>query len=240
MSTDLETRMALRGTQLTIVSERDVGDNYELCEELDSVEPVDRVHPNGISRFVAIVVHAAQERGHAKAMQRYGLGGGFRGGQLYVENWKGAPIALWDVVVNNINFLVIGPRTFKEHNNHIYLVERMIDNEIKSLGLNDVSTQLFKTHAPERDSATSFKNISMEERLEKLIQQSSEEEDRYTKERRKLLDASGRSVHQIQSPPRENLQQYEENRESPLTDTYDTYQNDGIWQVLETQFHVPQ
>ena len=101
MSAYLYTAMALRGTQLTICNERDVGNDYDLCEELYRVEPVDGVHRNDISRFVAIVVHFVQERGHARAIHRYGLGG-FRDGKLYVNNWNRVPIALWDVVVNNI------------------------------------------------------------------------------------------------------------------------------------------
>jgi hypothetical protein len=66
----------------------------------------------------------------------------------------------------------------------------MIDNEIRSLELNNVSTsQLFNTQ-PERHSPNSFLNLSMEERLELLIQQSIEE-NKFIEERRRFLETRG-------------------------------------------------
>jgi len=172
MSTDIYNLMALKMSQLTICNERDVKDNESLVEELFHIESVNGVHSDDISRFVAIVVHTAPKPGHESAMNRYGMGGR-RDGKLYLHNWLRVPIAMWDLVVDNINFLVIGPSSFKNHSNNSYLVKRMISNRIEFLKSNDVWTpELFETSPPVRLPMDSVVPLSMEEHLENLIQQS--------------------------------------------------------------------
>ena len=177
----MNTTTALMRTQLTICNERDVGNNQQLCDELNCVEPIAGVHYNDIKRFVAIVVHDTQELGNQSAMDTYGIGGTSRDGKIYVDNWRRVQIAIWNVIVNDIKFLVIGPRSFMEKDNHRYLVEKMIDDEKRSLMLHGSSmSQLFKTYAHESHTyahephPVTVLPPDMKKRLDSLIQQSHE------------------------------------------------------------------
>ena len=190
MQTDLNTTMALMRTQLTICNERDVGDNQKLCAELDRVEPING-RSIGIRRFVAIVVHDTPEPGNQSAMYTYGIGGR-RDGKLYVDNWRRVQIAIWNVIVNDIKFLVIGPHSLTENPKHRYLVEKMIDDKMRSLMFHgDSMSQLFKTyaHKPRTYAHEPLPDTvmppEMQKRFDLLTQQSIDQEKAY-KERRIL------------------------------------------------------
>jgi len=198
MSVDIHTKMALRGTQLTICNEQTVGNNSELCDELNNVKHDDHVHFNDIRRFVAIVVHTAPKDGNAALMHRYGLCGIRRDGKLYVRNWKTTPIATWYLVVDDINFFVIGPLSFmktindrdpikmmKNEEASSKMIKMMIKNEEASLTSDGVSTfELFKTYPPPLyPTEEQFRMLSMDEQSE-IIEKQSKESDEFLEKRR--------------------------------------------------------
>jgi len=199
--------LALRKSQLTICNERDVGDNRELVEELSYIDSVNGFHIDDINRFVAIVVNSTPELGHESAMHKYGMEGN-RDGKIYVHNWKRVPIAIWDLVIENKKFLVIGPCSFKKnHSNN--LVERLIVNRIEFLKSNNAWTpRLFKTYPPERLPMNSVVPLSMEDHLENLIQQSLKDDklDEERREQNKRLRELQR-LHDLQNArERKNIQ----------------------------------
>jgi hypothetical protein len=187
MQTDLNTTMALMRTQLTICNERDVGNNHQLCDELNRIEPINN-RSIGIRRFVAIVVHDTPEPGNQSAMDTYGIGG-TRDGKIYVDNWKRVQIAIWNVIVNDIKFLVIGPHSLKENSNHLYLVEKMIDDRKRSLMRHGHSmSQLFETypHEPRTYAHEPLPDTVMPSEMQKrfdLLTQQSIDQDKYEKRR---------------------------------------------------------
>lgn len=239
MSVDIHTKMALRGTQLTICNEQTVGNNSELCDELNNVKHDDRVHFNDIRRFVAIVVHTAPKDGNAVLMRRYGLCG-TRDGKLYVRNWKTTPIATWYLVVDGINFFVIGPLSFRKTSNDrdpikmikneeasLKMIKMMIKNEEASLTSDGVSTfELFKTYPPQLyPTDEQFRMLSMDEQIE-ILRKQSKESDEFLEKRREQIaleeqkSESGRQASDRQIKHRElralSRQEFEMGREKRI------------------------
>ena len=222
MQTDLNTTMALMRTQLTICNERDVGDNQKLCAELDRVEPING-RSIGIRRFVAIVVHDTPEPGNQSAMYTYGIGGR-RDGKLYVDNWRRVQIAIWNVIVNDIKFLVIGPHSLTENPKHRYLVEKMIDDKIRSLMLHGNSmSQLFKTYAHEPRTYAheplpdTVMPPEMQKRFDLLEQQSIDQDKAYTERRiLKIREKRREEEKQHQEEHRSRMKNIDEMKREPM------------------------
>jgi len=110
---------------VTICSERYVKTAQDLGAQFMKFLHLKFTH----SYFVAIQVEYIPNDYHQSAMQKYDIGG-TRDGKIYAPGCTD-PVSIWDITIDDTNFLVIGPRDFKKshQSTHQLLVEKMVRNE---------------------------------------------------------------------------------------------------------------
>jgi hypothetical protein len=144
---DLEVREiaeVLTGTQVTICNERDVYDGDTLYKEFVKLMPGMFTHSN----FVAIVVDRIADDYHESAVVKYQLKN-YRGSGIFLGGWP-RRLWMWDVTIQDTNFLVFGPYSFIRPRqvgcnfNDQVLVEEMV--ALKKTSMGDLA--VFKPSVP--------------------------------------------------------------------------------------------